>query len=226
MPMLVRNIGDFLVGTPENPRLTEKDREALLALANEELEEELIDLMDEADRIAKPVALFAVCPVEAGGIVNGVTVGSTLVEEKLQGKGRAIPYIATCGRELEAWSEQYRGDYLCEFWADEIKKRFLMQGYVSLREYLKETYRVSGHMAALNPGSLPGWPISGQKELFRILGGPEYVRDTIGVTYSDSFLMTPTKSISGILFESETFYENCQHCPLERCPNRRAKRID
>ena len=65
-----------------------------------------------------------------------------------------------------------------------------------------------------------------QKELFEILGGPEFVRDAIGVTYSDSWLMTPTKSMSGILFESETVYENCQHCPLERCPNRRAKRID
>jgi hypothetical protein len=37
--------------------------------------------------------------------------------------------------------------------------------------------------------------------------------------------MFPTKTISGVAFESEAFYENCQYCPLEKCPNRRAKRL-
>jgi hypothetical protein len=37
--------------------------------------------------------------------------------------------------------------------------------------------------------------------------------------------MLPSKSSSGIAFESEVFYENCQFCPLENCPNRRAKRV-
>ena len=110
MPMKIRTIGDFLVIVPENARLTEKDRESLMALANEELEDELNELMDEADSIAAPVALFGICSVEDGGIVNGITVGSSLVEEKLAGKRRAIPYITSCGRELEAWSEKYRGD--------------------------------------------------------------------------------------------------------------------
>ena len=226
--MNIKHAGAFLVGTPEKAALSEKDREALLKLAkeDEDLEEELTALMDEADRIAHPVVLFTLCPVEEGGVVNGVEVGSSLVAEKLQGKGRAFPYIVTCGRELEEWSGKYRGDYLAEFWADEIKKRFLSIAYTAFRGHLQEAYCTSGHLAALNPGSLPGWPISGQRELFRILGGPAFVEETIGVTYSDSWLMTPTKSMSGILFESEVFYENCQHCPLTRCPNRRAVQVE
>jgi hypothetical protein len=35
--------------------------------------------------------------------------------------------------------------------------------------------------------------------------------------------MLPTKSVSGIFFPTETSYENCQLCPRENCPNRRAE---
>ena len=44
--MTVDNAGAFLVGRLERPKLSEKDRQALLALANEETEEELLDLLE------------------------------------------------------------------------------------------------------------------------------------------------------------------------------------
>ena len=222
--MTVDNAGAFLVGRLEQPELSEKDRQALLALANEETEEELLDLLDEADATADPLALFCVCPVEDGK-VNGVETGSALVRERLCGKVRAFPYIVTCGPKLEEWSKGYEQDYLLGFWADEIKKRFLGIAAAAFREHIKTTYHTAGHLAALNPGSLKEWPISGQEQLFAILGGRDYVAQAIGVTYNDSFLMEPTKSVSGIAFESGTFYENCQYCPIENCPGRRAKRL-
>lgn len=223
--MIIENAGPFLVGRLEQPKLSEKDRQALLALANEETEDELIDLMDEADAIADPLAMYGVCPVEEGR-VGGVDTGSDMVVSRLQDKARAFPYIVTCGPKLEEWSKQYASDFLLEFWADEIKKRFLGIAAAEFRAHTKDRYHTSGHLTALNPGSLAGWPISGQEALFQMLGGPDFVKETIGVTYSDSFLMFPTKTISGIAFESETFYENCQYCPLDRCPNRRAKRLE
>ena len=222
--MIIESAGSFLVGRLERARLSGKDRQALLALANEETEEELIDLMDEADSIADPLALYSVCPVEEGR-VGGVDTFSEMVVSRLQDKVRAFPYIVTCGPKLEEWSKKYASDFLLEYWADEIKKRFLGIAAGEFRSHIKERYRTAGHLAALNPGSLAGWPISGQAALFDMLGGPDFVRETIGVTYSDSFLMFPTKTISGIAFESEAFYENCQYCPLENCPNRRAKRL-
>lgn len=225
--MTITQKGPFQVASLEGDTLSEKDREALLKFANEDedLEEELKALMDEADKIARPTAMFAVCPVEENATVNGVSIPSDLVVEKLTGKNRCFPYIATCGRELEEWSEQYKGDHLAEFWADEVKKKFLFHITQAVLRHFKEHYRTAGHLAAVNPGSLERWPVSGQQELFAILGGREFVRETIGVIYTDSFLMLPSKTVSGISFESEVFYENCQHCPLERCPNRRAKRM-
>lgn len=223
--MKIQPRGGFLLGILEDAKLTESDRTALLAMTNEDTEEELLELMEEADRFAEPLVWFGVCPVEGEGLVNGVATGSQLVEERLKEKRRAFPYIATCGPKLEKWAETYQHDYLLGFWADEIKKKFLNQITIAFRAHLKEHYRTAGHLAALNPGSLKGWPISGQAALFDMLGGREAVQEAIGVTYSDSFLMFPTKTISGIAFESETFYENCQYCPLEKCPNRRAKRL-
>lgn len=222
--MKITKNGDFYGGTLADARLPEQSRKRLLKLANEETAEELLELLDEAERVARPVVRFGVCPVE-GGVVSGVQTGSELVKERLEGLGRCFPYVASCGRELEEWSERYADDFLMTFWADEIKKEYLGRMMRDFYGYIREEYRLSGHPAALNPGSLPGWPISGQRELFEVLGGREAVQSHTGVRYTDTFLMLPTKSVSGILFESETFYENCQYCPIEPCPNRRAKRI-
>lgn len=225
MPMLVTQYGDFISGRLENPGLTDKDRVSLLKLANEELEDELLEMMDSADQIARPVVFFGVCPVDNGAAVNGISIPSELVREKLQGRNRCFPYISTCGRELEQWSKQYDGDILAEYWADEIKKRFLYHITQELFQHLKLHYHTTGHLTALNPGSLEQWPVSGQRELFAILGGQDTVEEAVGVTYTESFLMLPSKTVSGIAFESEVFYENCQHCPLTRCPNRRAQQV-
>lgn len=225
--MIITEKNSCLIASLEGDVLSAKDRETLLKLAkdDEDLEEELTAMMDEADTIARPTALFAVCSVEEGACVNGVSIPSDLVVEKLTGKSRCFPYIATCGPELEQWSLRYSGDFLAEFWADEIKKKFLFHITQATLRHIKEHYRTAGHLAAVNPGSLERWSVSGQQELFATLGGRDFVKEAIGVIYTDSFLMLPSKTVSGIAFESEVFYENCQHCPLERCPNRRAKRM-
>ena len=44
----------------------------------------------------------------------------------------------------------------------------------------------------------------------------------IGVELTDSFLMLPVKSVSGLMFESEEHYTNCTLCPRAKCPGRRS----
>lgn len=226
--MKIVEVNSFFMGQLEDRSLPEKDRNKLMSLANEEFADELEEMIDEALPLADPLVLFGVCPVAADSeqvSVNGVIIPSQLAFDKLSGKNRCFPYICTCGPALEAWSQQYAGDLLAEYWADEIKKYFLMRIRVELTNFVKEHYKTGGHLASLNPGSIAAWPISGQTELFAILGGRDFVQQQIGVIYTDSFLMLPSKSVSGIAFESETFYENCQYCPIENCPSRRAKRL-
>ena len=88
-----------------------------------------------------------------------------------------------------------------------------------LHTHLEEKYHL-GRVKAMNPGSLEDWPIGQQKELFRILGD---VKSAIGVELTDSCLMLPMKSASGILFQTESNFESCQLCPRKNCPNRRAR---
>ncbi len=71
----------------------------------------------------------------------------------------------------------------------------------------------------MNPGSLPDWPLPQQLPLFQLLGD---VEGLIGVHLKESFLMVPTKTVSGIFFPTETRFESCQLCPREDCPGRRA----
>ena len=99
--MKLRTEGAFLVATLEGAKLTEKDRQALLAMGNEELEDEILEMLDEADAIACPAALFGVCAVAPDASINGVDTHSQLVAEKLSGRSRCFPYIVTCGSALE-----------------------------------------------------------------------------------------------------------------------------
>jgi hypothetical protein len=69
-------------------------------------------------------------------------------------------------------------------------------------------------------GSADIWPITQQKELFSIFGD---VESLIGVRLTDTYLMLPIKSVSGVIFQTETTFETCQLCPREACIGRRVE---
>jgi len=58
-----------------------------------------------------------------------------------------------------------------------------------------------------------------QRKLFALLGDP--VKE-VGVELTESCLMIPVKSVSGIWFPAKIDFENCQLCSRENCPGRRA----
>ena len=224
--MNITHVDKFLIGRLHDRMLSEKEQIKLIAMANDETVEELMNLIEEAQSLADPIVLFGVCSVtrDAGGTVrvNEVPIESVLVEEKLFDKNLCFPYIASCGTALEEWSTKYKTDPLAEYWTDAIKKQYLLRITARFFSYLKEHYQMAGHLTALNPGSLKQWPIAGQRELFSVLGGAAFIEEKIGVSCTECFLILPTKSISGIVFESDSFYENCQYCPQTDCPDRRA----
>jgi hypothetical protein len=71
----------------------------------------------------------------------------------------------------------------------------------------------------MSPGRVPYWPLTQQRPLFELLGNP---KDTVGVRLTQSCLMVPNKSVSGIRFPTEESFETCQLCPREGCPGRKA----
>lgn len=171
--------------------------------------------------LARPKAAYRLAGIEHRGpdsvVVDGVTLTSRVLRVNLENVHRVFPFVVTCGAELENWSKSI-DDMLERFWADALMEEALRTALDALKADLVRRYGLD-RTGMMNPGSLADWPIEQQADLFRILGG---MSEPVGVRLTDSFLMVPVKSVSGLCFPTETRYENCQLCPRPSCPNRRA----
>lgn len=183
--------------------------------------EEVINLADAASRIAKPKVLYMESTVNEKGddyvVIDNIRFNSRVLRVNLDSAYRVFPYVCTCGTELEEWADSLQ-DMLERYWAEEIMKMALDKAIEAFNNHLKDNFH-PGHTSSMNPGSLEDWPISQQRQLFRILGNP---KQYIGVELTESYLMMPMKSVSGIRFPTESSFENCQLCSRENCPGRRA----
>ncbi len=181
----------------------------------------LIQLVAEAQDIAKPKACYKIAYVESreddAVVIDGVRFDSRVLRVNLDDAYRVFPYVATCGMELEIWSRSI-DDMLHQYWTDAIRQMALTSATQVLHKHLVDTYRL-GRTAVMSPGSLSDWPIREQRPLFDLIGD---VEGEIGVQLSDSFLMSPIKSVSGICFPTEESFASCQLCPRVNCPGRRA----
>lgn len=182
--------------------------------------EDIRNIVHEAEALARPKGLYRLSAVEHTGetavTLDGITFTSRVLRVNLDGMYRAFSFLATCGRELEAWSRTLE-DPMQQFWADTIKEMALRQAIQTLSEQIRNTYE-TGDLAMMNPGSLPDWPISEQRPLFALFGD---AATRIGVSLTESCLMSPIKSVSGVWFSTEKGFVNCQLCKREKCPNRR-----
>lgn len=182
----------------------------------------LKEMIEQAEKIGRPKVLYTLASIDSkpedGVVLNGIKLSSHIMRVNFADINRVFPYVLTCGEELVEWAAGLE-DMLEQYWADIIMEQALAAALNYFYNHLKEEYGLA-KFKSMNPGSLEDWPISQQKQLFQLLGN---VQRSIGVELTDSFLMLPMKSTSGIVFQTESSYENCQLCPREVCPNRRAK---
>ncbi len=175
----------------------------------------------QAGKAARPMAAFGVAESKTLGEdtveINGVNFQSRVLRVNPDKAGVVFPYIATCGPDLERWSESMTGT-LHKFWAEAIMLTALGCAVNALESHLKE--RLGGTaVSAMNPGSLEDWPISEQAALFKLLGDAP---DKIGMRLTDTLVIRPLKSVSGIFFISEDGFSSCALCPRKNCQLRRA----
>lgn len=184
---------------------------------------EFHSLVDAVGKIGKPKVIFKECFIDKKGTdtisIGATTFRSHVLRRKLDTVERVFAYVATCGREVDG-IEIPQEDFLQKYWLDTIKQTLLgfSRGY--LNEHILRKYKV-GKTASIQPGSgdTTVWPIEQQKELFAIFGD---VEELIGVRLTDSFLMLPNKSVSGIIFPTEIDFKSCQLCHRENCQGRSA----
>ncbi len=181
---------------------------------------DLAQMIEGGLRIANAKALYGSAAIEAREEelvqVDGLWFTSRVLVRNLEETERVFPFVVTCGMELEAWADQYE-DILQRYWAEAIKEEVLRSAMGAFYAHLESTFQ-PGHVSTMSPGSLENWPISEQMQLFQLLGDTDA---TIGVHLTDSLLMRPTKSVSGMVFERGESFASCDLCPRLDCPIRR-----
>lgn len=187
-----------------------------------ELEPQIDSVLESVRGAARPKAGFCRAVVEDVGdktvLISGREFKSSVLPRLFQRGDVVFPYVATCGIELEQ-IDLSAYDMLAGWWMGCIQTDALHFAMDALERELQEQYGGS-EFSSVNPGSgnVEVWPIEQQSVLFSLLGD---TTRTVGVELTESYLMRPAKTLSGILFASEHSYVNCNSCTRQNCPDRR-----
>ena len=184
---------------------------------------ELLALAERAAEVGRPKAAYTEAFVEPVGEdtvrIGGRVFTSRVLKRNLAEVGRVFPVLMTCGNEMDA-AYPADGEVLRAYWRDLLKSQMLSAAVESVGERVRQRYRL-GKTAMMLPGSgdVTVWPIEQQRELFALLGEASAA---IGVTLTDSCLMIPNKTLSGILFATQSDFRGCEVCHRENCASRKA----
>jgi len=187
----------------------------------------------------KPVGIVA--DIRKNGIESvyhgdGHNESPAPLEEIIDQSSQLTLYAVTVGEEVSSEISRLLADNelapaaMLDAAASQGAELAAQQVEHSVRQQLKATNRwVTGHETmSFSPGYC-GWHVSAQKKLF------EYLRpQEIGITLTDSCLMQPLKSISGVIvtgpkkiFDFDDNYTFCDQCKTRSCRERlKAIRID
>jgi len=188
--------------------------------ADDPCADRILELAGMAQEIARPKALYRLCRFEkqtADAVnVENVTLSSRVLRVNLEPVHRVFVGLSTCGSEILQLMN-VATDMLERYWVDVMMEMALRAADQALDAHIQLTYQ-PGPLSSMCPGSIEDWPITEQKPLFDIIGNQ--ARE-IGVTLSGSMLMEPIKSLSRVIFPSESRFQSCQLCPMDRCTSRK-----
>jgi hypothetical protein len=169
--------------------------------------------------LVHPRAIYATGYVGKRGVskteIEDTEFSSRVLAKNLEHIERVFPYVLTIGDLLENTARSSES-ITAKLVLDAVGDLALGSALEHLQRHISGQYglETTSHMG---PGQLD-WPISQQRELFSILG---CVKDKIGVTLTESLMMVPRKSISGIIFPTEETFISCQLCQRNKCPSRK-----
>lgn len=185
------------------------------------------DAFRELDQIAKPRSVYRMFPLcwEADGSISieHMNIKSKNLEKNLKGCQQVLLLCGTLGIEV---------DYLikrCSY--TEMAKAVVVQAAAAamLEEYLdekQEEIRVEMEVQGLylRPRFSPGYgdfSILHQKDILTMMEAPK----KIGLTMTESSMLTPTKSVTALVGLSRTqercHQKGCEVCTKTDCPYRR-----
>jgi hypothetical protein len=183
--------------------------------------QQIQNLLEIANSLISAQAIYEVRYIdekfEKTVIIDGVRFNSQVLRKNLESVGRVFPYVVTIGPRLEEDISNCT-DLFKQYYLDHIGNIALVEARKHLEEHLCSMFAIAS-LSYMSPGSLQDWPIEEQKPLFSLFKGGE---KSIGVRLTESLLMIPRKSVSGIFFPTEVTFFSCQLCQREKCEGRKA----
>ncbi len=178
-------------------------------------------LIEEAQKIARPKVMYRPVYIEdrteEAVKVEGQWFRSRVLSVNLIHAHRIFIFVATCGVELDEWARGQQ-EVLKAFWADAVKEIAVRTAVKALEAHIETQYH-PGQISRQLPGSLEDFPLAEQEVLFALMGD---TKAAVGVTMLSSLMMSPSHSVSGIIFPTTENFESCLLCPRYKCPGRRA----
>lgn len=192
-------------------------------------EPEILGMLDEVlaqtQRICKPRILYRICrgqiltPLHIG--IGGVNFRpGKIITDSLAGSESFCLFVATAGREFEEFRHTYKqaGDCVREFIADSLGSVVAEACVAQIEKHLDKELHAP-HTYPYSPGYC-GWRVSEQQLLFGML--PEH---PCGIELTESSLMYPIKSISGIIGIGSRIERKPYGCAICRNTNCYKRRI-
>ncbi len=147
-----------------------------------------------------------------------------IILRQLRGSEAFALFICTSGLEFETYQQRLKeqGDMVRVFIADALGSVIAEKCADQMEKALQESIDKLGwkHTNRFSPGYC-GWHVSQQQLLFPLFQG-----HTCGVTLTDSSLMLPIKSVSGIIGLGEKVRKleyTCGLCDFKQCYKRKKK---
>jgi hypothetical protein len=145
-----------------------------------------------------------------------------IIAAQMKGADSIAVFVCTIGPGMENWAREclQAGDYLKGYMVDAIASELVEAAMDRIQERLEEKARAEGRAITnrFSPGYC-GWPVSEQHKLFSLLP-----RGFCGITLTESALMLPIKSVSGIIGIGRNVRKMsypCKFCDMRDCIYRR-----
>jgi hypothetical protein len=217
--MMIKSDHIILDNIPFNPELSDVFSKIQMP-RDSPFSGEIKILLKKAMQVSRPKVLYRMCSLELYEKniiqIENQCFNSRVLKMNLEKSHRVFPYIITCGMEMAKLSDSIK-DPLQNFWIESINELALEAAIKAFNEDVDIRFK-PGKTATMSPGSIKDWPLDAQINLFRLF---DNTKNLIGVTLTESLLMIPKKSLSGIKFSTDKDYDNCQMCPREDCRNRK-----
>jgi hypothetical protein len=179
---------------------------------------ELTQIITEVSKWLRPRFSYFVVSVQPAFDMGNIIL------RQLRGSEAYALFVCTAGVEYEAYQQRLKeqGDMVRVFIADALGSVIAEKCADQMEIALQESIDKLGwkHTNRFSPGYC-GWHVSQQQLLFPLFQG-----HTCGVTLTDSSLMVPIKSVSGIIGLGANVRKldyTCGLCDFKQCYKRKKK---